>query len=278
MTDYKKIPNLVAENLSQDLANKFWKKINNPSNIFYISNTGNDATADGSEMRPFQTLQSAVSYYNDNFKTRNNQGTSFQFLSDYSGDSDFSFTYQENDVSIKGNGFNVNLTSQFEINNTGLRLSDINITQPNNKSILIGTSHSSVRVDNCTFTVNTDAANLPFLFERFSALLFGEGNTINAGTNEDQSNLILIRRQSLLLMYSDCTINDTATASHNKTPFYLQQRSAFVLLSGNINGAWHGPKYNLDGDSCIITLGRGEDVLLGEKAGIINDPNHSFVS
>ena len=118
MSNYVRVPGLVAENMSLTLANKFWQKPD-PYEI-HINADGDNSTADGTKENPFANLDAAITYSLDNSMTRVNKAQSVVFDTDY--------TAGENEVIymsgfsghfiINGNGHNVVLR-RAQIRNMG---------------------------------------------------------------------------------------------------------------------------------------------------------------
>ena len=118
MSNYVRVPGLVAERMSQSLANKFWQKPD-PYEI-HINADGDNSTADGTKENPFANLDAAITYSLDNSMTRVNKGQSFVFDTDYTAGENEGINMSgfSGHFIINGNGHNVVLR-RAQIKNMG---------------------------------------------------------------------------------------------------------------------------------------------------------------
>lgn len=94
--------NRITKSLQDKILAKTWYNTAFTGYEFYVSNQGNDTTADGSQEKPFATISKAVSHIFDNYRQRPNSAININCLTDIDeGATQISFYWHGNRIFFK---------------------------------------------------------------------------------------------------------------------------------------------------------------------------------
>ena len=273
----QQIKDLVATDISRSLFEKIQRGIAlQPYRELHISANGNDATADGTQEKPFKTLPKLLEYLNvlySNSTSAKNIG--IRFLTD--------FTYTEHLVLhymtrwyilFNGNGKDVTLGSA-SIRRSNIRFNDVNFkpqTTFTNASCIDADNHSLVVLNNCVFYEPKANVNF-YLCCRYNSHMLIKGN-IYLDFSENNSTV----KDAFIAVYaSSCTFNDgnIGLRSNITTQKFVSttRYGEFMMdASGKINSngfTANCKKYCASKYSTINLNGRGDSILLGNQEGVL---------
>lgn len=286
-----KIPGLVVENISKDLADKLLAKSLKPvtkSMTFYIKqDIGDDSIADGSQDKPFKSILRCYNYIRDNFyfsgviKTLASQAIVIKFLSDYTetenvleffGITNDQMITQRYAVEINGEGFDVilncviNYRSYLIFKNIVFKGS--NATADSIIYSIYGRTFvgdSTIKTDNnCTSSVILRASSYGVLIP---------STTISFNVKHIPQYFMLCDYLSMITTANMCQFNfennfkisEAFIKCSRQSLVEFEQSSNFNLNSFSVTGR----KYFIDANGFVNTRGRGKDFILGSIEGIL---------
>ena len=275
----QQIKDLVATDISRGLFEKIQRGISVADTTkYYISNSGSDSN-DGTESKPFKTIEKCIETIR--IKHGNNQlitGIDIHFLSDY-----------ENTKTIRFSGFNRNIQFYFRNESHNVVLGGFslhsncvnfyNITFKPKETFLNSSVHdvgfySIAQYTNCTFYAPPIQLNYYFCCRYYSHIIFRGNCIVNLSNNENAIRGGIVASYAKGIVFHDGTItlgSDFTSAS----VIEVMRHGEYVttkLASFDANGfTANAKKYRIENYSFIDLLGKGEGMLLGNKAGELLD-------
>ena len=258
-----KIPGLVAESISQKLFDKILSKTLKPitqNQTFYIKqDTGDDATANGSQSKPFKSLIACMNYIQKNIITNNS--IEIHFLSDYDEAVDSISMRNLNIlayITLVGTNYNV-ILNNFSVYQAYIHFKDITFRSRSADQIGIYVSENSfVIVTNCSHIDTVENAGENIFVNRGGFVWFKNGGNFTV----NKSNRSIIRAETTSAFYKDddsvLTINGNAYSLFN-----VKGSSNVIFINGSFTGSFVGKKFNLERNSCLNLFSRGDSHLLG---------------
>ena len=241
---------------------KTYLKVNTDITL-YISNTGNDNTADGTENKPFKTLKKCLNKLKESIIT--NCIVTIKFLSDYE-ETLTSMDIRNNNVgsyfTINGNGHNVTLCTIrlfqgfFIVQNLNVKETDVN------------SANVYVSENAYVFFRNANVKS-GLLFNSNHAILSNRNATIiidgtcNIDINKTNGYAVGAMKGGKVIFDVDTsalTVNGTA-----KSLFYAIHGGAIHAILGTVAGSFTGQKYILSLGSLLNLNGRGTGILVGSE-------------
>ena len=190
------IPNLITKSIPKGVVDHILdqtiKHIH--ENLYVnISSTGNDDTADGSQEKPFKTLNKALEFVRRTVHIyKIGAGVRINFLTDY--------TETENIVYFKrivGEDFSETMYTTVYTNGHNVQLNAIKVE---------GTS--VIFADEITFNCNVPTLTAPLVYSlKEGSIAFKKNITINLNSKKVTTNLIAVLKYSAIDCYGDIIIN-----------------------------------------------------------------------
>ena len=233
---------------------------------FYISNQGDDSIADGTEIKPFKTLETCIKYLQDNIYT--NYDVNINFATDYTEE-----------------------TKNFSIKNVGTR--GYLILNGNNHNVIFKGGLSlyldKFHIKNINFDFGSEVKN-PTLYLTENSYGYAENITIN-NNNASYVNVNTQRGATLILRQKiSFTGNNTESlfAAERSSKIIFESSSDTVVdINGSFNAVFNvfnnsminvrndvkftgngvGKKYNLGYCSCLNLMGRGDSIITASELG-----------
>lgn len=279
MSNYVRVPGLVAERMSLTLANKFWQKPD-PYEI-HINADGDNSTADGTKENPFANFTNAVSFSLDRFIPRSNKAINLIFDSDYTaGATEYTqISGMTGNYYINGNGHNVKLHGIYIYNQGGgeCTLDGLVFEQIDGLRMIVS-SGAGININNCTFIGQANTALSPIFVENHGKINIGKGCGITfKGASSPAVRVFMIARKSYLRFNAAFNVTDESADDHSNPLLWTNCNSLFYITQA-MNGSWKGKKFYLQNGSGIITDNHGADYIAGDKAGEIADPDYSYIA
>lgn len=275
-------PNFVTQNISKELGDKILsntlKPITKDMN-FYISNNGDDETADGSQSKPFKTLQGCADYIKNNyFFTSKSRAVYIKFLTDYTETSNLvaftkfvngSFGSANFSVIVDGVGHNVILKSVRGLDTSlGFRNVTLNTNVATDYVINSGIYAQIYLYENCVININNDNKVVFDLTSLGNVQLI---NTVTINLN-NYSCRYLIRANHNASFGCNYSGNPTISLNGDSTfsdCLCVADRLSKIALPTPIiaNGTITGKKYIISGNSILDLLGKGSSTIPGSIEG-----------
>ena len=281
MTDYIKIPGLVAENISQELAEKLqtpsvdlkdYVKISHAVSgiTFYVSENGNDSTADGTAEKPFRNLKTALKYANTS-KTDETSDFTVKFLSDYTETDSINIFNNLSKIVIDGEGHNVVLRNAI-LSSAWVTFKNLTFNNhadnPYNKIIYAsGKSYLFFRGNNVINADNSDALNTIIECAEKSILNVQGSLTINNPSDKQLTSAIRLRKDGLFLGEVD---SFSVTGSYRDV-FELYDKAAAFLIGDYSSESAEPVSYNLTTGSYIRLYGKGNNPVSNAQPGTADE-------
>lgn len=182
-----KINGLVAEQISKDLATKLLNKtyLRQERDLeLYVSNQGDDSTADGSQDKPFKTFGKCLRYIYNYVCT--SYFVRVKFLSDYTETEDIIKIRNINQggfLEIVGNGHNVTF-KHVKLYQTAVTFDGINFNQTLDDNLFyIADATNAYAIGTFTVTLKENCAHRVFYANRHSMLQIDDTSNVTiAGT------------------------------------------------------------------------------------------------
>lgn len=277
------IPGLVAENISQSLADKLKNYIGggvwlDKSVTYWVSNQGNDKTADGSQEKPFATLSGALRYiqrkvFNPDYSV------SIDFLTDYEEAPTIYHNFErpvggvDNSLFIIQNTLNHNVTiSRCIVRGSGaLRIKNIAITTQDAPAVTVDLN-GQVSLSGTVTLTRTGLSQPVIQVAHGGCITIISGAVLNFYSSGDNAAITLdtnARFQHRNVSSVGFTVN---LKSNFETVFRALNGSEFHhMWKVNINadedvGITH--KVDLNNSSIIYTRNRGYDFIPGADVKI----------
>lgn len=226
------IPNLVVNELGDGVVKQILDKTFKPiveNKILYVSNTGNDTTADGSREKPFRTLN-ACNLYAQKYII-GNYPVIINFLTDYTETLD-RLKLRNNNIlnyyTIDGAGHNVvlkglNLYQGFFI------LRNLTFNQTNGNAIYTS-EYAFTFIGNITINNNSSVNNSLIYANRGSYIAMLKDTTLNLNVTENITASLFDA-----LLNSTMTIDDGAVVNINdratKCTLYTARNGGYILIN-----------------------------------------------
>lgn len=282
------IDNLVTTRISQGLKDNILKDTLKPitqTMTFYVSNEGDDETADGSQLKPFRTLQACYDYIRSNYYfCKADKGVQISFLTDYTD------------------------TSPFRVKpmcNAGHSNINYIIVNINNKNVVlkgVQAEYCTLVFDNGTTSFSPDAGTIPVYNDVKSKIYFKDAVSFNIKGNSSQ--LIISNEYSSVEFNAPVNINFENECTFTSICFaFRYSRIRFTqpitITGSNItvtNGFVYenvysyvafnppcvfnnsiqvtGKRFNLTLVSTLDTGARGNEFIPGSTEGYIGDTCH----
>lgn len=271
-----RIPGLVAESISQDLADKLLAKnlkILKNNITLYLSNTGDDSIADGSIDRPFKTIQECLYYIKCNYDTFGVTKIYIEPLEPYSVNSLEIRTGNKrfwNGVNFVGTNNNLNFNNGLLIEKSDISFTNCTFSDENSKKMLITVYGGWVGFSG-TNTLNILNPGSSGIYANYNSLIDMNSNlVINAPNN------FMYLSRCVGQSYIYFRANRAITLPNNKactTLFYNYNQGFTECLSNFINSV-EGKKYINKCNSVMSVAGKGIDYIPASLAG--TSDNGSF--
>ena len=269
----QQIKDLVATDISRSLFEKIQRGIAlQPYTDLYISAQGNDATADGTQDKPFKTIPKLLEFIkvkHGNSLVNNN--IVVKFLSDFTDTRKLTFLYTNRwYIIFDANGYNVTLGGAF-VRFCNIRFNGIAFTPQDdvkNRAFEIMQA-SNLFFYNCTFNPCSVPTTSYFVVRYHGTLTFSGNININVGSSVTDD-LFSSWAFSILYFEGDIQLQQNCTC---KRVFYVTRQSEVSFIKEvtiNQNGyTVNASKYLVNKDSLIDTRGKGKDFLLGDQEGVL---------
>lgn len=254
---------------------------------FFVSNTGNDTTADGSRTKPFKTLFACYSYIRNNFYFASMSGVktltqTIKFLTDYTETADVLefFPILNSGIStrlriiVDGAGKTVKLKA-VSLKNSFIIFKNITF---------LGSGGHAVRSDGVSFNVlqncsidtsaNTEQEDKSTIYLRYRANIFIIGNlNINLSGNNiirfihaDLFSEVNFSENSQLIINKSFSVKDALFFGSSFAMIRFHKTFKFVF---NNQATVTGKKYSAVGNSIIASSNKGAGFIPGSIAGTI---------
>ena len=277
---------LITSKIDKELANKItansWGKMF--STTLYISNSGNDGTADGSQDRPFATITNALIYMQRNYNLVPNNQLTIKFLSDYTFIGNL-YIFELAGINgntklvIDGAGFNVVFKARLYVASCALELKNITIEskQVNQDALLFIAFNSVLYIsENVHFHLKHSGCNV--IVASAKTTLYNQGAiTVSADKGIISRSFCRFYDFSKVRLF----LGDDASVTINDVTFSLAVfdgfRYALVETTKQIQGTANGRKYFLVTSASLDIGGQGEDCLVGSEAGYADTETNCWV-
>lgn len=253
--------NFVANSITKSLQDKIlantWKKI--ATTTLYVSNQGDDTTADGSQEKPFATISKAVSHIFDNYRQRPNSAININCLTDIDeGTTQISFYWHGNRIFLNANDHEVKVGS-VAVTHSELQFNGVTFLGRANTRALDVAQGAIVVLNNCTIESHLN----PYvsLHVHRGASIVVQGNTTFNTSNG--FGLFYVERFGNIYTGGTITVNDTSESNTNGFVLGRTQGLCYFNTSAQLTGTFKGKKYDLYSGSQLDTFGRGTGFLLG---------------
>lgn len=250
--------------------------------IIYVSASGNNLSADGTEENPFKTIADAYNYLKNNFYFIKGTAT-IKVISDLT-EEPFDYTnilgankYTNLFVTIDGTGHNVVLKS-ITVKDAMVYFKHITFTQDDNiQTIIDCVCFSRLYLNDCTFKLNKSQeqnATGGYIVARYYSFIdfFGTSYISCEGTIKGKNLFSLYAFSRLNFLGTSLDIQSELTLSGSF--FNVMQQSGVYFTStlaiSNPEKLLGGKKYTLTDLSLLKSSGRGDSIIPG-TAGTIND-------
>lgn len=287
-----KIPGLVAESISQKLFDKILSKTLKPitQNItFYIKqDTGNDNTADGTENKPFRSLQRCFNYIKKNFVLADNTIT-IKFLADYTelnntlffrNFTNSNYGISPGAININGENFNIILGNIY-IFNCYIRLFNLKIKNKVIKSdYLIQVVSGGLTLDSNINIEIENPSNLLWIFNsnRNSTITIARNININFIGNPALNGIVMANYQGFFLFNTTNTPKFIlqGNANFNKATC-VSEYLGFIRINGfESSGLITGRRYIATTNGFIDTFNGGAEAIVGSIEGTVEKGGKYF--
>ena len=280
------IPGLVAENISQPLADKIKNyigggiKVLNDIETLWISSAGSDSEdSDGSKEKPFKTLAYTLSYFNHKVYANGYQ-VNIAFLTDYTdAPTAKNLIYAENCGTnsllyiYNPQGKEVTLAETW-IHSGFVCLRDVNIIARNNPALVALNNAEVVLRGTFNITVNTNTVAL--WAQRGGTIYFANTTVLNI--NRSDASKYPCLRAELGGKFSRIAVSDGAPAQINVTGDWnafveIKATSAFDIAN-LVKVTWNsgsGKRFILYAGGVIDTYHSGAEWFPGTEAGTIEE-------
>ena len=278
--------NLISSKIDKALANKItansWGKMF--STTLYISNSGNDGTADGSQEKPFATITNALLYVQRNYKLVPNNQLTIKFLSDYTITGNL-YIFELAGISgntklvIDGAGFNVVFKVRLYVASCTLELKNITIeSKQANQDALLFLAFNSVLYISEKVNLHLKHSGCNIIVASENSILYNKSAiTVSADKGIIGRSFCRFYGFSKVRLFS----SDDASVTINDVTFSLAVfdgfRYALVETTKQIQGTANGRKYFLVTSASLDIGGQGEDYLVGSEAGYADTETNCWV-
>lgn len=247
--------------------------------IVYVSANGNDTTADGSQSRPFRTLQACYDYIRNNyyFATGSN-GVYIKFLTDYTETANYLNLYEvlncsasdpKNSIIIDGIGHNVILNP---INNYCgyINLQNITLRTNANCTFVLQSSYERgiLLGDNCTINIEHDDKKI-FSLRGYGMIQIGRTVNINLN-NKNITGLVYAETcANFGCNFGGApTINLVGDGTFTKCLLFANYASRIIIPNPiTATGTITGKKYIINLNSILFLRGKGSGAVPGSIEG-----------
>lgn len=266
--------NIVAQSISESLYNKIIQDAKGLKPLpvklrVYISNQGNDNTADGSIEKPFRTISKCIDYvYNNYYVSHTYLNTYIDFLTDYTDSTVLAFRFDKFYFVLNGNGHNVNIGAVVVADFGSVSLSNITIKPAYlNKDFNAINAHNgtiylnNVVIDLGNIANNTPAGILSPIIARYHGYINLNTITLNLN-NTIIDSIFMAYKHGLINVNYTITIN--GDVSIRKGLFSLEDISECAVnhtVKFIKSNTLTGKKYNLLTNSLIRLYNRGISIL-----------------
>ena len=275
----QQIKDLVATDISRGLFEKIQRGIAlQPYKDLYISAQGDDATADGTQDKPFKTIPKLLEHinvlYSNNAVTKN---IIVKFLTDFTYTKRLDLYYNTRwFLVLEANGYNVTLgaiaTRRCNVRFNGITFSAQN--DMSNGSVLDADNYSYVLLNNCKFLAPQAQALFLWCIRYHGTLTMKGENIIDLSNNQTSIKEALIACYAKSDVYCDGDISIKSNITVEKVislvrqgGLYIKDNIAFKPYGFTVTGK----KYSLRNYSYMDLRGRGESILFGNKEGELLD-------
>lgn len=269
----QQIKDLVATDISRSLFEKIQRGIAlQPYKDLYISAQGDDATADGTQDKPFKTIPKLLEFIkvkHGNSLVKNN--IVVKFLSDFTDTRKLTFLYTNRwYIIFDANGYNVTLGGAF-VRLCNIRFNGITFTPQDDveNRAFEALQASNIFFYNCTFNPCASPTISYFVTRYHSTITFSGDLNLNIG-NSVTDDLFSAWVFSILYFEGKINLKQNITC---KRIFYVtrQAEASFIkeVVINNNTFTVNASKYLVNKDSLIDTRGKGKDFLLGNQEGVL---------
>lgn len=269
-------PNFVAKNISKELADRLLSNTIQPyiqNLVVYVGTNGNDGMADGTQEKPFLTIQSAMKYIAKTYGCLDAYKVTIRFTTDFNMDNasePLTLTTPNScyEFQIDGSSHSVILSPVVTNNQHGVFLSNLTIkhtAKVDNRALL--DNHSSyTKIANINFISSATCKATHLINSRYNTFLECQGNnniTVTEGASIEV--VIDIYNSSSLMISSSGSNSTTCNGKANKLIRVRNSSSALILAP--FKGTFTGKKYEIAYGSALNLNSKGESLLIGTEAG-----------
>ena len=275
----QQIKDLVATDISRGLFERIQRGIAlQPYKDLYISAQGDDATADGTQNKPFKTIPKLLEHINvlyaNNATTKN---ITIKFLADFTHTKRLDLFYNTRWYLIfDAESHNVTLGA-ISTRRCNVRFNGITFSAQNDLvygSIIDADNSSLLIIDSCKFTAPSVRATFMLCVRYHSTLLLKGENTVNLGSNNNSIRDALIACYAKSDMYHEGSLSIKSNITTNKIislvrhgSMYLGDNATFKANTFTVTAK----KYFVKNYSFLDLRGKGDSVLIGNQAGELLD-------
>lgn len=237
--------------------------------VVYVGTNGNDGMADGTQEKPFLTIQGAMQYIAKTYGCLSAYWVTIKFTTDFSMENSTSYLNLFNlngcsRLTIDGYGNNVILSPVVITSQYCIFLKDLILKQTPKliNATLLNCHSSHVYINNIEFDVINGSNIGNIIISRYGSFIETDNNiTISIDANATVNDVFDIYNNSSLLTSTNTKIICNGTATNLISVEHLSN----VIFFGNSEGNFIGKKYNLLCNSRLDLNGRGTSVLVGSE-------------